>query len=133
MTWSPPVLPAATRRRVRWGFGDALGVALISIVLGTDLRYVGYGVAAAIGVNLLVALPNKLWTDAGKGSQQIGNDLKHAGGLVTVVLLIAVVFLAPFAEELLFRGYVLRSSLRHWSAVPSVLVAGIVFGVFHLG
>jgi len=98
-----------------------------------DWRYVGYGLAAAIGANLLIALPNKIWSDSGHGSQQIGNDLQHASGLVTFVLALAIVLLAPIAEELLFRGYVLRSSLRHWSAVPSVLVTGIVFGLFHLG
>ncbi len=191
----PPV--ATARRRIRWGFGDAVAIALIAIVLGTlalavsvairhpapppgesvktdaidalwasvvqfplmiglafaflrlhgrrardlgldrptwhDLRYVGLGVVAAIAVNTLVLLPTHLWSDAGHGSQQVGNDLQHASGFVTLVLALVIVLLAPLAEEMLFRGYILRSALRRWPAVPSVLVAGIVFALFHLG
>jgi len=97
-----------------------------------DLRFVGLGIVAAIAINLAVAPPVSLWSRAGYGSQQVGEQLKHASGPVILALGLIVVVAAPISEELLFRGVVLRSGLRRWSPVVAVLVAGLSFGAFHL-
>ena len=43
-----------------------------------------------------------------------------------------VTVIAPFAEELFFRGFVF-TSLRRWGLWPAALVTGAIFGAIHLG
>ena len=185
--------PGAARRRVRWGYGDAVWVAVAGIVVSIpvaaisvgirhpdrpgvtdavdtvwsaagqfaamlglallllrfkgwratrdvgldrptlrDLRFVGLGVVAAIVLQLASAPAGALWSAAGYGGQAVGEDLQRATGLTTAVFVVIIVVVVPITEELLFRGIVLRASLRHFDAVPSVLIAGLVFGGFHL-
>jgi membrane protease YdiL (CAAX protease family) len=97
-----------------------------------DLRYVPMGVGAAIGLNLLVAPLNALWSNAGHGGQEIGKDLQRASGVTIAILFVVIVLVAPITEELLFRGIVLRSALRRMDVVAAVIVSGLAFGALHL-
>ena len=54
-----------------------------------------------------------------------------AGGPIFVSLLCTAVF-APFFEEWLFRGIVLRGLLGKIKPVWAILVSSLVFGLFHL-
>ena len=42
------------------------------------------------------------------------------------------VILAPFLEEMIFRGYLLKRSLRWRSAAQSVILVAVFFGLLHL-
>ncbi|MFS0732731.1 type II CAAX endopeptidase family protein [Microbacterium sp. 1P10UB] len=82
------------------------------------------------------------------GGTSRGNTAAEAENGVFLVLngFVAVVLVAPFAEELLFRGLVLRSirhsmlrrsadpsrSLRVWAAITAVGVSAILFAAMHL-
>ena len=48
----------------------------------------------------------------------------------TFSMYIYVCFLGPIAEELLFRGIVLRT-LRPWGKQAAILISALVFGLFH--
>ncbi|HLR76216.1 MAG TPA: CPBP family intramembrane glutamic endopeptidase [Balneolaceae bacterium] len=50
-----------------------------------------------------------------------------------VLLILFHISLIPaFCEEILFRGYVLRSFQRSWGYVTAIIISGIIFGMFHL-
>lgn len=45
---------------------------------------------------------------------------------------VVLVVVAPLTEELLFRGFILRGFLSHYSMRKAVLASAILFGAFHL-
>lgn len=57
-------------------------------------------------------------------------DLRGMGG--GLVLLVAIPFLIAFAEEVTFRGILLRSALSAMPLVTAMLLSAAVFGLFHL-
>jgi len=51
------------------------------------------------------------------------------GGFVTVV---AICLIAPFTEEMLFRGIILRGFLQNYSPIKSILISSLLFSLVHL-
>lgn len=51
------------------------------------------------------------------------------GGLVTII---TVCVIAPFAEEILFRGIFLRSFLVNYSTVNAIILSALLFALSHL-
>lgn len=49
-----------------------------------------------------------------------------------VIFFIAIVLIAPLAEELFFRGWMLRGFLANYSATKSIWLTAIIFALFHL-
>lgn len=43
-----------------------------------------------------------------------------------------VVIIAPFTEELIFRGVIMHGLMRNYSATKAVLLSGLLFALFHL-
>jgi hypothetical protein len=106
-------LRALGLRRVGW---SGIGIGLLTLL-------VYYG--AAIAFSALVVQP-----DQEDIAGELGVDDPNLIVAASAVVLIALV--APFAEELFFRGMVfagLRSRLSLW---PAALVSGIVFGLPHV-
>ncbi len=89
---------------------------LIVAFLGFVLLSAGYSALVDIGPQ--EELPDQLGADGSTVA------LFAAAFLVTVI--------APFAEELFFRGFVF-TSLRRWGLWPAALVTGAIFGAIHLG
>ena len=55
------------------------------------------------------------------------------GGELNVVFLFIALALTPaLCEELLFRGYLQRQVERGWGTVASIVVIGVLFGLYHL-
>lgn len=48
-----------------------------------------------------------------------------------ILIIVMVSFSAPFFEEILFRGFILRGFLGNYSPVVSVLISAIMFSLFH--
>ena len=96
----------------------------------SDWPWLGAGVAlqlVAIGAVKLIA------TVAGsEPEQEVARAIEHSDTAAKVLGAIAVVTLAPLAEELLFRGLLLRGLLRRFGAVAAVLTSGGAFAVVHL-
>jgi len=51
-----------------------------------------------------------------------------AGILLAVV---TVVFVAPLAEEIVFRGILHRLASSMWGAIPAAIISSLVFGIVH--
>ncbi len=54
------------------------------------------------------------------------------GELNVVFLFIALAITPSICEELLFRGYLQRQVERGWGTVASIVVVGVLFGLYHL-
>ena len=48
-----------------------------------------------------------------------------------LVWLIASVLVAPLAEELVFRGFLLNLWMARWGTWPAILISSVVFGLYH--
>ncbi|MEE8338365.1 MAG: CPBP family intramembrane glutamic endopeptidase [Dehalococcoidia bacterium] len=102
-------------------------------------RHWGPAVVAWAGAYAIIALYQLLLfllARAGveTGSFQGGNELPvDLRGSVAVALIfaVAVVVIAPVAEELFFRALLFRGMQGYWRLWPSMLVSGLAFGLFH--
>ena len=47
------------------------------------------------------------------------------------VMLLAVIFVAPIGEELLFRGLIQRYGLKNFAPVLAICLQGLIFGLYH--
>lgn len=105
--------------------------------LGLTLRradwwWLSVGVGGSLAVGILLLPISHLWSDGNHGSQQIGQQLQDSASWSRIVLFLLIVFVAPVAEELLFRGIILRAALRRMQAPNAVLVSGASFAALHL-
>ncbi len=64
--------------------------------------------------------------------QQVGRLARHAEGATVALAVASVVVLAPLAEELLFRGLLLRALRRRWSEAAAIAGSAAVFAALHL-
>ncbi len=121
-------------------------------VSGHDAGWLPLGALLQLAVSFAL-VPIALVADLDDAPQEAVRQLEEAGGLPLVVLALGVVVLAPLAEELLFRGLLLRALLRRttpgwavgWSAaafafvhlldpdaaplVPGLMALGVVAGI----
>lgn len=67
-----------------------------------------------------------------EAKQEIVNVVERGSGSAFVLLVIAVLVVAPIAEELMFRGVLLRSLMRRFSPGVAVFVSAVAFGLVHL-
>jgi uncharacterized protein len=90
----------------------------------------------AVGVVLQVAalaMLNLIQAVAGsEPKQEVVKAIQHSGSAARILGAIAVVVFAPVAEELLFRGLLLRGLLRRYGAAAAVLIGGFTFAAVHL-
>ncbi|MFZ4585548.1 MAG: CPBP family intramembrane glutamic endopeptidase [Acidimicrobiia bacterium] len=124
------------------------------IIAGTVLvsRWKGRGSLADFGWQWRVPARNLLWVLVGAGLQFVLNlvliplslllngdqqqtvveALKSSVSFGLVVALLGVVLVAPFTEELLFRGVLLRSLQRRLRPGPAVAISAVVFAAVHV-
>lgn len=55
-----------------------------------------------------------------------------SGENFTLLILFHIALVPAICEEILFRGYVLRSFQRSWGYIAAIIVSGLIFGMFHL-
>ena len=122
-------------RRRNWSWRDAFGlhahrwpqqvlrgvvyyVAAIPVVLAASLAYlgalvrIGYPVESQDVIRLLADPSQPLW--------------------LQIYIALLAVTLAPFAEELLFRGIILPGLLKHASPWRAMVLASLLFALLHL-
>jgi len=92
-------------------------------VIGLGFGYLGRTVVGVLA-NLATG---------GRAAAEASNvRLAHAGVVSIVVLALTAVVLAPLAEELMFRGLILRTFMRRMSFWPAALLSTALFALFHV-
>lgn len=123
-----PIWVAATKGR---GWVEDFRVA----VRGWDFPLgIVAGIATQLIVVPLVSWPvlwaaGKSFDDLGAVARELGDKATGTGGAILLFLLVGVG--APIAEELFFRGLVLRSIERRFGTVWAVIGSSVVFGATH--
>ena len=104
--------------------------------LRSTVRDAALGVPLGVACQLLlvpvVFLLMRPFVDIGDASEPAArvSDLGNGWG-GTALLVVSVVFLAPAAEELFFRGLLLRSLSRAWGSTAGIVVSAALFGATH--
>jgi hypothetical protein len=99
-----------------------LGSVLV-VVIQPLIIYLGY-------LNSLIPLPEYM-SDLQISQYQMIEDFLTSDGILLFGLL-NIALVPSICEELLFRGYILRSFEKSWGAITAVVVSGIIFGMFHI-
>lgn len=96
-----------------------------------DLGWVplGVGIAFVAGV---VLWPVTELADLDGSAQEVVRQFEHANGVEIPLFAIAVVLIAPVAEEVLFRGALLRGLLRRTSPGWAVFGSALSFALVHV-
>lgn len=130
-----------------FGLGLALGVPVLITRKKTSKRTLGFdrlpswsdiglGIAAMVPYYILSGIILWFGTEVLKVIHpEIGQQIPFENLSLRIeyfVAFITLVVMAPLAEELLFRGYLLGRLNEHIGKWLAVVVAGAVFGLMHL-
>lgn len=96
-----------------------------------DVGWVPIGVAMAF-VAGIVLWPVTELADLDGSAQEVVRQFEDANGLEIPLFVLAVVLIAPAAEELLFRGALLRGLMRRTSPGWAVFGSALVFALVHV-
>ena len=125
------VLAAIIRRKGR-GVRADLGLTLPPEPAGrvpTALRYFGMGLGLQV---VLIPVLVPLVRLYGEAEQQgVVDAFEGARGVELALFALFAAVVAPFAEEVLFRGALLRGLLRRMTPGWAVFVSALVFAVIH--
>lgn len=96
-------------------------------------KVVGSLAIAAVGCYCLDLLVATLVGMLSPATMESFNELMGSAlGGNEFMAFLAVVILAPIAEEILFRGIVFRMLSKHWSEVAAIVVSALLFGLYHM-
>jgi len=118
ISWGLPLRDTfALRRPASWGRALRLTVAALFAIWGAAFVY-----------SLVLSVVSELDPTEEQGLVPSGWDSSRAGAFVAFFL--AVTFVGPFVEELIFRGlgFTLTSPYGEWVAI---LTTGVLFGLYH--
>jgi membrane protease YdiL (CAAX protease family) len=92
--------------------------------VGWTFVVLGAYYAGAIAFSAIVLQPEQ---------EDIGKELGvcNPGIGIVIAAVLAIALLAPFAEEIFFRGFFFAGLRTRWSLWPSALLSGAVFGLVH--
>ena len=109
---------------------DSLG--LRGLPTWTDILLSPVGCILSLVVSLAVMyvirayIPGIDWSEA----QDVGFN-NVISGIDKIITFVALVILAPIAEELIFRGFLYGKLRTRLSAVPAIILVSILFGFVH--
>ena len=63
--------------------------------------------------------------------QEVINLFKESSGTTLIILALTVSIFTPFAEEFLFRGFILGMLLKRYSPVTSIVISSFIFSIAH--
>lgn len=107
----------------------------LGLARGWTARDVGAGVAAGFGAvlagSIIIALTREAVRTVTGDLPDVGDPLRTFGTSWIAWSAALAVFVAPFAEEILFRGFLFGGLRRRFRAGWAMLISGAVFGVIH--
>ncbi len=81
-------------------------------------------------LNALIPVPESMIDMQNTQLEMIENYLK--GDHVMIITLFHVALVPAVCEEILYRGYAIRSFEKSWGIWPAILITGLLFGLNHL-
>ncbi len=102
----------------------AFGLSRLSWGLG--------GYLAALPLVLGMSLITQKIVAGGGGNPLLTSIADSKSPWAVILLFFTVAFLAPVAEECLFRGVLFPTLAQRWGIVPAIVVSGLVFGAIHM-
>lgn len=122
------VLLHRSSRKKGVGFFEDAALVLEEVSVKKAAAFLAFGFSSAIAVSaVLTLLPQ--WGPLASYSEVSQNMYKGRDILFTVV---TTVLLAPFVEEIIFRGYMLNTYLQTFEEKPSILAVSILFAACHV-
>jgi membrane protease YdiL (CAAX protease family) len=109
--------------RVALGLDRVRGSDWLPWITGVGFAFLGRGVVSILAVALTGGSALK------EASNLSGGDTSIAS---IVVLVVTAVVLAPVAEELMFRGLILRTFMHRFRFWPAAVLSSLLFGGFHV-
>ena len=101
-----------------------------ALPIRNNLLIVAAGYVTQVAMSLLLTLILPLFPKTNSSYTEL---LESLVGGSPVVAVITVAILAPFAEELIFRGLTLRGTIRHWENFVLVnFLQALYFGIYHM-
>jgi len=94
------------------------------------LAPVGFIVSLILAAGLVYVFSLFPWFDAGQ-AQAVGFDYSVVGA-ERLIAFVALVVIAPIAEEIIFRGWIYGKLREKASIVPAALLTSLVFGIVHM-
>lgn len=117
---------SSTFLRLSWKkdtpFQIIIAAALV-ITIYPLILFLGY-------LNSLVPLPESFTLMQDSQYEMIMGYLSSDGVFILALFHIALV--PAVAEEVLFRGYILRAFEKSWGIFAAIIVSGLIFGLFHV-
>lgn len=105
------------RRLPWWGFLGSLSIGFFSIVLVIQLSYL---------FNKVLPMPKEI-------QEAMGQLFSSDGSISQLLFLLFVAAVSPaICEEVLFRGAILSGLRQRMGVWPAIILAGVLFGLFHL-
>jgi len=126
-----PILLVLWLRVIRTGHQNWRGLGLrVSPVV----EHVGQGIAGGAALLGVAAVTGLFLNSLGVRQDQYARYLSITQAPVAVFLLVlaAGCALAPFVEELFFRGFVFQALRRRWGRIPAYGLSAALFAVLHL-
>jgi membrane protease YdiL (CAAX protease family) len=101
---------------------------------GRDLAWAGAFLALAVVLVITVAMTSSLILKPDQSPQRDLQELLRglSGWGPNLALFLTVAGVAPFFEELLFRGFLLPVLARGWGMVWALAASALLFGAIHL-
>ena len=115
------------------GFRAAIG--LVRPAGSSTVAWIAIATGGAVSARVFAALYALLVERFGlhlPGASSDPLSLFPGGGISVVVLLAVVVLIAPFAEEVIFRGVLLPALGVGWGTLAGLLASSALFAAFHL-
>jgi len=116
----------STFMRFKWNDKTPLYMVLAGVLflaVQPAVVYIGY-------LNSLLPVPD-LFSDLQAGQYQMFADFLATDGAMWLALF-HIALVPSFAEEVLFRSYVLRAFEKSWGIVLAIVISGILFGLYHI-
>ncbi|MCP4574480.1 MAG: CPBP family intramembrane metalloprotease [bacterium] len=96
----------------------------------TSLLVLGFAAAGTMPTSLLAGWSSHLHPVDPEWVRLVNESLPDSTGALVVTVL-AVVVVAPLAEEIIFRALLQRLCARLWGGLPAAVITAIVFGLVH--
>ena len=95
-----------------------------------SMLYCLFGVGASLGAIQLYVLAVTAMGFDNLIPADLPSDLLLPGSLA-VLSIVALAVVTPVAEEIFFRGFVLRGFVNRWGVVPGIFLSSIIFAGLH--